>query len=286
MRAILLLGLFLSSCTAVPQLSSSSASNAAPSGGDRCPDQPKGVLQPKNVKPVTFANESASASGQLQSGESLGYQVQGEAGKTLSLKTKEDICMWVYSPTNEIVKDFKLAQTGQYIVQIAAKQGTQTFSLQMSLGDPANPPIAQSPSAAPSPSTSPSNSASPPVAQLTPAPITPAPSPTASQPTQTFRRSDFPKTVCGDSRPANSSAYPVTFYPIHVPNTDANLRRVQSQFCVDSYAKTSKDTGNRIIQVAAFMNQKDAQAFLGLVRSEVSGAVIGPSTTIYSPDGE
>jgi hypothetical protein len=242
---------------------SSTLSKTAPTSSstskDVCDEKSQGVLTTKNVKPVSFVNETASTSGQLRSGEILGYSFQGEAGKTLSFKTKEDVCISVYSPTNEVIKDFKLPKTGQYTIQVATKQGNQTFNLELSLVDPSIKPKA-------------------PIEPAKPL-ITRSP----TQPTQTFSKSDFPKTACGDSKPSDSSAYPVTFYPVNLPDTEINLKRAQSQFCADSYHKKSKDTGEKFIQVASFIGKENAQAFADLVSTEIKGAVVGSPTTVNQP---
>jgi hypothetical protein len=244
---------------------SSTLSKTAPTSSstskDVCDEKSQGVLTTKNVKPVSFVNETASTSGQLRSGEILGYSFQGEAGKTLSFKTKEDVCISVYSPTNEVIKDFKLPKTGQYTIQVATKQGNQTFNLELSLADPSSKPKVEIEAAKPV--------------------ITRSPTPT--QPTQTFAKSDFPKAACGDSKPSNSSAYPVTFYPVNLPDTEANLKRAQLRFCADSYPKKSKDTGEKFIQVASFIGRENAQAFADLVSTEIKGAVVGSPTTVNQP---
>jgi hypothetical protein len=245
---------------------SSTLSKTAPTSSstskDICDEKSQGPLATKNVKPVSFVNETASTSGQLRSGEILGYSFQGEAGKTLSFKTKEDVCISVYSPTNEVIKDLKLAKTGQYTIQVATKQGNQTFNLELSLGDPSSKPKVEIEAEKPVITRSPTQS---------------------TQPTQTFAKSDFPKAACGDAKPSNSSAYPVTFYPVNLPDTEANLKRSQAQFCGDSYRKKSKDTGEKFIQVASFIGKENAQAFADLVSSEIKGAAVGSPTTVTQP---
>ena len=231
--------------------------SVSPPVSGRCPEKPQGTLEPKNVKSVLFVNETASTSDQLRSGESIGYRFQGEAGKTLRFQTKEDICIWVFSPTNKVITDFKLPETAQYIIEVAAKQGSQSFSLQMNLSDK-------------SLSTKDGTETAKPISTKSP----------VQTPTQTFSKSDFPKTVCGDSRSSDPSVYPITFYPVNLPDTESNLRRAQSKFCADSYRKKSKETGEKFIQVASFIDQKNAKSFADLVASEITGAVVGSSTTV------
>ena len=243
----------------------SSPSSTTAQTNDSCPDQPKDILESKNVRSMSFANESATASAQLRSGESLGYKFQGEVGKVLNFSTKQEICIWVYTPTNKIIKDLKLTETGQYIVQVSAQKGTQTFTLDLKLSDP------KTAQALPSPSSQKLNKS------------TQIPPTSTPKPSQSFSKSNFPKAACGDEKPSAPSLFPVTFYPVNVPDSESNLNQVRSKFCADSYRKKSKDTGEKVIQVASFINEQDAKTFADLVRSEISGAMVGSSTIVESP---
>ena len=239
-------------CLGCQRQSQPVAISTAQQPSNRCPDKPDNVLESRNVKSVEFVNETATVSGQLQLGENMGYKFKGEAGQSLNFKTAEDVCIWIYTQTNEILADLKLPQTGQYIAQIATHKGTQTFSLQMTLGDSA--PISEKQVSTEGPEAKPS----------------------------AFAKTEFPKAACGDSQPVSLSAYPVTFYPVQAPNTEANLNTGRSKFYADAYVRVAVKTGEKVVQVASFIDQKDAKEFLDLISPEIKGAFIGLPKTYNS----
>lgn len=157
-------------------------------------------------------------------------------------------------PSTKLFTGSELNETGKYVVQIATRQGSKPFHLQMSLGNGSNPVTSSS-----------SNSEER----------------SSSKNTQIFARSDFPKAVCGDEKPSDPNAYPTKFYPVNLPNTEEKLNKARSLFCADAFQKKSKDSGERFIQVAAFTSKERAESFANLVRSELKEATVGTSITVY-----
>lgn len=96
-----------------------------------------------------------------------------------------------------------------------------------------------------------------------------------------FSRSDFPKSICGDPKPTDSSAFPVNFYPVTLPYSQSNLTQAKSLFCRDAFQKINKDTGKKIIQIASFTSKERAEGFANLVNSKFSEATVGKAKTIY-----
>lgn len=110
---------------------------------------------------------------------------------------------------------------------------------------------------------------------------TPEPTPVSTP--NPFDRGSFPKSSCGDAMPTNPSAYPVSFYPIFVSISDANLRTAQSQFCRDSLAVTRTDTGRKAIQISSFTNRDKAMQFRDYVGRSIGDAEVGPPTIVEKP---
>ncbi|WP_254777808.1 ARC6/PARC6 family protein [Cylindrospermopsis raciborskii] len=64
----------------------------------------------------------------------VGYTFTGTAGEKLSYSTDADVCLWVFTPDNQIVKGGDLSKDGKYVIQVAAPEGVKTFNLHLSLG--------------------------------------------------------------------------------------------------------------------------------------------------------
>ncbi|BAY99825.1 hypothetical protein NIES37_38080 [Tolypothrix tenuis PCC 7101] len=99
-----------------------------------CPEKPSVVLTANNVKKISLNNQTIKESGQASSNKSIAYIFDATAGQEFKYKTTEDnICVWMYSPNNQILNNMIIPETGKYTVQIAALQGATSFSLEMSL---------------------------------------------------------------------------------------------------------------------------------------------------------
>lgn len=99
-----------------------------------CPEKPSVVLTANNVKKISLNNQTIKESGQASSNKSIAYIFDATVGQEFKYKTTEDnICVWMYSPNNQILNNMIIPETGKYTVQIAALQGATSFSLEMSL---------------------------------------------------------------------------------------------------------------------------------------------------------
>lgn len=101
---------------------------------DKCPEKPDST----NIilKNISLDAHIVKASGRLASGKPLAYVFEGKAGQKLNYQTKEDICMWVYTPDTQLLSSNVLPVTGKYSIQLASRQGTKTFELEMGLDIP------------------------------------------------------------------------------------------------------------------------------------------------------
>jgi hypothetical protein len=114
-----------------PVLNSSSSVISSPSPG--CSDQPAVSLRGEDVEEIALNEQTLTKSGQATATKSLGYQFDAESGQKLSYATDADICIWVYTPDNQIINTLELPKDGAYIIQVSAPQGLRTFDLNMSL---------------------------------------------------------------------------------------------------------------------------------------------------------
>ena len=100
-----------------------------------CPEKPKSALRTNNVKEVLQDIKIVKESGQVSANKSIAYTFSGKVGQELKRKTTDDICIWLYTPDNQIINTETLPKTGKYILEITATQGTTSFNLEMSLLD-------------------------------------------------------------------------------------------------------------------------------------------------------
>jgi hypothetical protein len=98
-----------------------------------CPKQPVGVLDKSNVKSIRLAANEVNESGQIHFGQSLGFEFEAKAKQKLELSTQENLCLYIYTPSNQMLSDNILPENGKYIVQVAIPSGMATFSLAMKL---------------------------------------------------------------------------------------------------------------------------------------------------------
>ncbi len=108
------------------------SSNAISSSG--CGEKPMVSLSEKDVETVALNESTITKSGQVSVSKNIGYTFTATTGQKLSYNTDADVCIWVFSPDNEILKGGELSKNGKYIIQVAAPKGAKTFDLKMSLG--------------------------------------------------------------------------------------------------------------------------------------------------------
>ncbi|UUO15760.1 ARC6/PARC6 family protein [Dolichospermum heterosporum] len=124
--------LSLIGCQTIENPLTNVSSNAISSSG--CAEKPMVSLSGKDVETVALNESTITKSGQVSASKNIGYTFTAATGQKLSYSTDADVCLWVFSPDNEILKGGELSKNGKYIIQVAAPQGAKTFDLKMSLG--------------------------------------------------------------------------------------------------------------------------------------------------------
>ncbi|BAY95333.1 MULTISPECIES: hypothetical protein [unclassified Tolypothrix] len=135
LSAIVLL-LFNSGCKSQSQTLGQAPLNTP---GATCPDKPVDSLDTKNVKQIQLTSQPIKESSQLRAGKDLGYTFEAQSGQRLNIQTNDEICIWVYTPDNQIITGKDLTQTGKYIIQISVPKGLSTFDLQLALESSSKP---------------------------------------------------------------------------------------------------------------------------------------------------
>lgn len=128
--------LFISGCQLIsPQSKQASEpvnlANSTASG--ECPEQPNVVLNNQNVQAIALKDRQATISGIAKRNQSLGYTFEARSGQKLNYQTEEDICVWIYTPSNELLNSKKIPVDGKYTVQVSAPKGSATFDLKIGL---------------------------------------------------------------------------------------------------------------------------------------------------------
>lgn len=244
--------LVLAGCNATVK----SANTVATSTSNNCPDKPTGELKSSRVKPIDLDAQTLKESAIVSPGKDQGYAFAAKAGQTINYRTAENICTWIFTPNNEVISSTNLPVDGRYTMQVAALTGSTTFELEMSLEDPE--PVAQQ--------------------DISPATSTESSNSSVTQTEQNFSTSDFPKASCGDPLPTDADAYPVSFYPVFVPYSEANLDKARSLYCQDALKVRRKDTQEIAIQVSSFTNEEKSKSFANFINSAINDVEVGQPT--------
>jgi hypothetical protein len=212
----------------------------------QCPSEPTSSLLAENIEFVDLINNELTQLSGVATQDSMGYQFFATAGQTLQYETDQELCIWLYSPDNQLLKSETLPLDGNYIIQISSRKQQQQFELSLGLNiDNANNQSSKTPT------------------------------------TNQFAQVNFPQGSCGDDKPNDPNLTSVDFYPINIPYSDETLEIVTQNFCRDAYQKTDRSTGDKIIQVASFTEKSKAQEFVDFIGETMTGAYVGNPTTIY-----
>lgn len=129
--------LFISGCQVIsPKLEQASEplnTTASSVSSDECPEQPNIVLNTQNVQAIALSNEPITLSGIARNNQSLGYTFEAKSDQKFNYQTEEDICVWIYTPDNQLVNSKNLPVDGKYTIQVSAPKGAATFELEIGL---------------------------------------------------------------------------------------------------------------------------------------------------------
>jgi hypothetical protein len=124
----------LSGCQSLSSQTSNSLSiKQASAASQGCPRQPEDVLKSANVKAISLSEQPLYESEVAKKGNSQGFIFEAQAGQKLNYQTESDICVWVYSPDNQLLSSQDLPTDGKYTIQVSVPQGSKTFEIAISL---------------------------------------------------------------------------------------------------------------------------------------------------------
>lgn len=242
--------LILSGCSASVQ-----STNTVNSKSNVCPEKPEGSLSSDRVKSIVLGTQAVKESGMVSPGKDIGYTFEAEAGQKLSYRTSQNVCAWIFTPNNEILNSTNFPVNGKYAMQVSALTGSTTFELEINLKEPEQPNKFRF-----QPASSDVNK---------------------TQSYQQSSTSDFPKVSCGDPLPSDVNDYPIAFYPVFVPYSEANLHTSRSLFCQDSLKVRRKDSQELAVQVSSFTSEEKSRRFAEFISSELSDVEVGQPTVIH-----
>lgn len=99
----------------------------------KCSEIPMMSLEAKNVKTLSLNTQELKESGIAYLSDSIGFTFDAQAGQSFEYSTNDKICIWIYTPDNQILTGKNLPRDGKYVVQISAPEGQTTFNLSMKL---------------------------------------------------------------------------------------------------------------------------------------------------------
>ena len=113
-------------------LSCSSETRTSQRSGD-CGSQPpkSAVLDAKNVQEINFEADSITKSGDVGENKSVGYRFTGHKGQKLTYQVNNDVCVWVYTPDNDLLTGTELPKNGKYLIQLSSLKQSATFNLEV-----------------------------------------------------------------------------------------------------------------------------------------------------------
>jgi hypothetical protein len=97
-----------------------------------CESRPTVELRGEDLELTTLTSELTTLTPFLNPGQHLGYMFDAQAGQKLTL-IAEEACLWIFSPSVEILTDSQLPEDGKYIIQMRRIQGSGNTEIQLGI---------------------------------------------------------------------------------------------------------------------------------------------------------
>jgi hypothetical protein len=135
-RVLLILCFAICGCTPLATTQNQALNSVANiADANTCPKQPTGTLSPSDVKAIALTTTGINETGQIRVGQSFGYVFDAKAKQKLTFNTKENLCLYVYTPSSQLLNGSELPENGKYTIQVAIPSGSTNFNLAMKLGN-------------------------------------------------------------------------------------------------------------------------------------------------------
>lgn len=95
--------------------------------------KPSSNILPSDLEQISFEYGITKKSSSAQTGEYIGYIFKAKMGDIFSYKSKDNICVTVYTSDGNILIDKQPLKEGKYTVLISALSGSTTFDIEMNL---------------------------------------------------------------------------------------------------------------------------------------------------------
>ncbi|MGC9503154.1 hypothetical protein [Baaleninema sp.] len=97
-----------------------------------CPDSPP-QLSGDRVTEVSLQYQRVRQSGTVTHGEAVGYQFEAKSGQRLNYQVSSNLCVWLFSPDNQLVETATLPKDGNYVLQVSAENRRTDFEIEMAI---------------------------------------------------------------------------------------------------------------------------------------------------------
>jgi hypothetical protein len=99
-----------------------------------CPTEPTAKLE--NIKNVNLTSTITNIDDRTANNRPVGYRFTAKKGQRFMYRLKtNNICLWLYDPSNKLIDSPILPEDGTYILQIASSEGSGTFQLELSINN-------------------------------------------------------------------------------------------------------------------------------------------------------
>lgn len=105
-----------------------------------CSKEPNTVLKNQNVKEIKLDEKPEKASGYISNNEAVGYTFSAKEGQQLNYKTDDNLCLWIYTPNQKILKETTLPENGIYLLQLTTLKGSSSYNITLNLQQPSLTP--------------------------------------------------------------------------------------------------------------------------------------------------
>jgi hypothetical protein len=101
-----------------------------------CPKEANTVLKNQNVKEIKLDEKPQKVSGYISNNEAAGYTFSAKEGQQLNYKTDDNLCLWIYTPNQKILKETTLPENGIYLLQLTTPKGSSSYNITLNLQQP------------------------------------------------------------------------------------------------------------------------------------------------------
>jgi ARC6-like, IMS domain len=103
-----------------------------------CGRQPpkSAALDGKNVEEIILDTDSVKKSGEVNLNKLVGYRFIGHKGQKLNYQVNDGVCVWLYTPDNDLLAGNELPKNGRYVIQISPLKQSTTFNLELTATAP------------------------------------------------------------------------------------------------------------------------------------------------------